>query len=216
MNRRLLLVIVVTIMLSGPARGATTRLLGCADPDVMAKALKSISESDWEDISESRLQSVWPMEVRGSDCDTGTCQTLLREDLKINGECECCELFHFTVDRDGKGKAINGHLRSIVIHYSASSRNEALDTGKMLARAMGLAASDAATVGRKSQQKFFWYIGQGKRQDVGMLEVQVTHRRRVWKVYFHVSHQAALAGGPAFGFEFPGGRSLVGFEGSGS
>jgi len=191
MSRRFLLVVIVTIALSARAQGAPTRMLGCEDPDVMSKALKGISNSDWNDISETSLPSMWPMEISPADCNAGACQTVWSQDRVIGNECECCELFHFQVDRNDQGGLIKERLEGIVIHYSATDRGEILMAAKKLARALGLSGSDTATVGRQPQQQFYWYVDSGKQKEIALLEVQVTHQRLMWKVSFFFSRQAA-------------------------
>ena len=87
MRRRLVLIVIAITVLWRPALGSPARLFGCAAPETISKALEGISKSDWADISETTLASMWPTEVRPTDCDAGACRTLSREDRIINNEC---------------------------------------------------------------------------------------------------------------------------------
>ena len=157
----------------------------------MSKALKGISDSDWNDISETKLPSLWPTEISPIDCNAGACQTLGRQDRVINNECECCELFHLQVDRNDKGGVIKERLHSIVIYYSATGREETILAAKKLARSLGLSDADAATIGREPQQHFYWDVDHGKLKEIALMDVQLTHQESIWKVYFLVSRHIA-------------------------
>ena len=191
MNGRLLLISVVTMTLSLPARGKPARPLGCADPDVIGKALMALSNADWNNISETVLPTMWPTEISPIDCSAGACQTLGRQDRVINNECECCELFHLEVDRSDKGGAIKERLRSIVIYYSATNREETLLSARKLARALGLSEADAATIGREPQQHFYWDVDRGNQKEIALMDARLMHQQSTWKIYFLLSRHTA-------------------------
>jgi hypothetical protein len=97
-SAKVLLVLIVAILFTGSVRSGPSYPLGCADPDVMSKGLKNVSNRDWNEISETSLPSMWPTEISPIYCNAGACQTLGREDRIIYNKCECCEQFDFQVD----------------------------------------------------------------------------------------------------------------------
>ncbi len=187
MISRLLLVVMVTTLFISPARSGPSRPLGCSDPDVMRKALKGISNRDWNDLSETNLPSLWPMEIRPGDCNAGACQMMLHEGRVIDNDCECCELFHFQIDREGKAASIKERLHSIVIHYSVANSDEILTVARSFARAVGLSDADAATIKRETRQSFDWDVDRGKLKEIASLEVEITHQRQMWHVFLSLS-----------------------------
>jgi hypothetical protein len=188
--RRLILVMVASTTFVRPAGSAPARPLGCVDPVVLSKALKGLNDSDWNDISESTLQSKWPLEITGANCIPGACQTLWREDRVINNECECCELFHFDVGRESPDVVTKERLSSIVIHYSATSSGEILAAARAFARALGFSEADAATIRGDAQQHFDREVTLGKQMEIALMTTQVTHQRSIWKLYLLASRHA--------------------------
>jgi hypothetical protein len=185
--RLLLIVLMGAVLFAGPAVSAPSHPLGCADPDIVSKALKGISNRDWNEISETNLSSMWPTEISPVDCNAGACQTLGREDRIINNKCECCELFLLQVDRDNVGQ-IKERLQSMVIHYSVTGSDEILAAAKKFARAMGLSDADAATIKRQARQQFEWDVDRGRQHELAVLTVEVTHQRQMWQVYLFLAH----------------------------
>jgi hypothetical protein len=157
----------------------------------MSKALKGISDRDWNSISETNLRSMWPAEVSPIDCNAGSCQTLGRQDRIINNECECCELFLLQVDRNDKGEMTQERLHSIVIYYSAYTKEAALSAARKLTRALGLSEAETATIGREPQQHFYWDVNSGKLKEIALMDVELTHRRSIWRIYVLVSRHIA-------------------------
>jgi hypothetical protein len=184
---RLLLVVIVAALFISAARSGSSRPVGCADPDVMRKALKGISDSDWNAISETNLQSMWPTEISPADCNAGACQTLSHEGRVIDNNCECCELFHFQIDREDKAASIKERLHTIVIHYSVANGDEILTVARSFARAVGLSDADSATIKRETRQSFDWDVDRGKQKEIASLEVEITHQRQMWHVYLSLS-----------------------------
>lgn len=169
--------------LAFPVAVSNGRSLGCADVNVLATALKNITSSDWADISETHLQSMWPMELGGRDCKAGTCPQLRRNDRIINDECQCCEIFHFDLGRDKD--VMTERLQGIVIYYATFRRNDTLAAAKTLAEALGLAPAEAAAIGRKPI-KTYWRVS-GEPHTVSLLEVHIMQRLGTWIVYLNVS-----------------------------
>jgi len=173
-----------------PAGSATARPLGCEDPVVLSKALKSLSDSDWNDISESTLQSKWPSEITSANCKPGACEMLLGEDRVINNECECCELFHFDVSRESPDVVTKEQLSSIAIHYSAASSGEILTAARAFARALGISEEDAATIRGGARQQFDREVTFGKQKEVDLITIQVTRQHSLWQLYLFVGRHA--------------------------
>jgi hypothetical protein len=165
------------------------RPAGCVTPDILAKSLKAVTDRDWNDVDEKKLQSIWPSEIGGIECTAGACQTIGRRDRVINDECQCCELFGLNIERNDKGEVTSERLHSIVFYYSAVTRGELLDDAKILARAMGLPDSDAATLGSKRPQDFNWVADKAKKQEITLLDVRFYHQDGMWTAYFHLSRQ---------------------------
>jgi hypothetical protein len=165
------------------------RPTGCAAPDVLASNLKALTGRDWNGIDEKKLQLIWPAEIGGIECNAGACQTTGRRDRVINNECQCCELFGFNIERDDKGEVTAEHLHNVVIYYSTSTRNELLGDAKILARAMGLPDSEAATIGFKQPLDFNWVADKGKPQEITLLNMRLYHQDGLWTAYFLLSRQ---------------------------
>jgi hypothetical protein len=182
LNRFLILVVVATLFID-PAWSGPSQRQGCTNPDVLRKALKTISESDWNGISETNLQSMWPMEISPTDCNDGAYQTMSHEGRVINNDCECCELFHFQIDSGSKAGSIKERLHGIVIHYSEADSEEILPVARSLARAVGLSEADTATIKRETRQHFDWDINRGKQKEIATLDLEITHQRQGWNVY---------------------------------
>jgi hypothetical protein len=199
MNLRRVLAITSVVIISASAFASNARLQGCLDPNVLGPALKNIADRDWETVSETDLQRMWPMELGGAQCSEGACQTLRRRDRIIDDVCECCELFNFTIDRNEHGSAIREQLHSIVIHYSATSRDELLTAARMFARALGLSESEANTIGRKPQQQFYWRVRQSKPQQLALMEVDASRQQGQWRVYLNLSRHLEDAPNPPGG-----------------
>jgi hypothetical protein len=162
---------------------------GCTAPDVLASNLKALTDRDWNGINEKKLQSTWPAEIGGIECNAGACQTTGRQDRVINNECQCCELFGFNIERNDKGEVTAEHLHNVVIYYSKSTRNGLLGDAKVLARAMGLPDSDVATIGFKQPQDFNWVADKGKPQEITLLNVRLYQQDGVWTAYCLWSRQ---------------------------
>ncbi|HEY8716627.1 MAG TPA: hypothetical protein VIM00_14685 [Candidatus Acidoferrum sp.] len=155
----------------------------------MSAALKIISESDWARISATELRSMWPTKLEAIDCDAGDCKTLRREDRAISHECQCCEIFHFEVDRDDHGASQKQRLHTIVLYYSDGRRNETLNAARAFAKSLGLPETDLETIGLKPLQSFHWYVDRNGHREIVLVEIRTVCRHGVWTVFFHVSRQ---------------------------
>ena len=192
MNLRVSLMTILA-MLAAQTGGSSSRLPNCPQVDVVSTALKNINAGDWAQISPTELLSMWPTELPAIDCDADGCKTLRREDRLINNECQCCEIFHFDVDRDDKGAVAKLRLHSIVLYYSESSRKEALSAAKILAQALGLAGADVGAIGRKPVQSFDWFVDRSRPKEVVLMEVRTVHRQGTWTVFIHVSRHLLVS-----------------------
>jgi len=188
MKLRMALIIILATL---PAQtgGPTSQLPDCPRVGVMSIALKNISESNWAQFSATELRSMWPTELGAIDCDADSCKSQRREGRLVNDECQCCEIFHFDVDRDDKGAATQQRLHSIVLYYSEPRREEALKSAKTLAQALGLAATDLGAIGHKPVQSFNWLVDRGGHEEIALMEVRTTRRQGTWTVFFHLSRQ---------------------------
>jgi hypothetical protein len=164
-----------------PVEGSNVRLLGCPDVDVLTIALKNITNSDWREISETQLRSMWPMELSGRSCNAGSCDSLQRNDRVISDACQCCEIFYFVSDKGTK------QLEDIVVWYSTDERSDAVAAGKRIAEALGLPPTESRAVGRK-RVNTYWTVNE-EAQIVAFMEVNVVRQARAWAVYVDVSRQ---------------------------
>jgi hypothetical protein len=85
------------------------------------------------------------------DCDSAECKSVTSENRIIAGECECCETFYF--DKNA-GSAQLGQFDIVIIHYSSAGRRDAIEAGKMFARAAGFAEADVEMIGQEARQHF--------------------------------------------------------------
>lgn len=160
---------------------APARLSGCQDPTAIAAAIAKLRAINWQNVSATRLSEVWPRQLTPVDCNGGECKSTSSEDRIIAGVCACCEIFYF--DKEA-GSAQPKQLNNIVIHYSASTRREAIEAGRRFARGAGFAEADVAMIGQMSQQHFEW-----DSRDEGIyfsVEIHLTQRRNLWDLYFNL------------------------------
>jgi hypothetical protein len=181
--------LLVAMLASSPRLEAGSRLAGCPNPKTLSSTLKTIAKSDWEGISVASLRSVWPAELGESDCTNGLCGTLKREDHIINDECQCCELFHFDLQRVQIGVADKPTFFAIGIYYTSNSLSEPVDAAKILAQSIGLSDGDAATIGRKGNKsyEFYWEVDGGSRPQFSLLQIQILRQQQLWTVYLFSS-----------------------------
>ena len=187
---RFLLTFAVTTFYVSPIC-ANVSAVDCLAPEPLVSVLKGLEEREWGAVSKRTLRSMWPPEAGDLDCNDTACQTLSNKGKVTDGECECCVLFNFDIDRDDKGAVINERLYSVVIYYSASDKNKTVEVTRTLAEAFGAPNSVTSTIRGKRQQQLYWNLDRGKNTEVALMELTVTHRRRSWTVYIHFSrHQA--------------------------
>ena len=121
------------------------------------------------------------MRLTPIDCDSVGCKSASSEDRIIAGECECCEIFYF--DKE-EGSSQPEQLENIIIHYSASERRDAIEGGKILARAAGFAETDVAKIGQQPQQRFEW---DSKEENIYFaVEIHLNKRGALWDLYFNL------------------------------
>jgi hypothetical protein len=186
LSARLIAILVAAALIPAVS---STRPMGCVAPDVLATSLKAVTGRDWDDLNEKKFQSIWPAEVAGIECNAGACQTTGRQDRIINNDCQCCELFGFNIERNDKGEVTAERLHNVVIYYSASTKDALLGDARVLAGAMGLPGSEAATIGFNEPQNFDWVVNKGNQQQTTLLNVRLYHRDGVWTAYFLLSRQ---------------------------
>lgn len=170
----------LAICLAEPGMGQ--RLEGCSEPGTLATALRTLRNSDWKDMSVARLQKLWPTRLRPLECDERSCSSIVDEGRIISGEFECGEVFDFKVTQKDDGTT-GERLQSIVIHYTARTREESVSAAKTLAKAIGLNDPAAATVGRDKWQQFQWESNMFGRES-SVLELQWARVGANWNLYF--------------------------------
>lgn len=173
-------VLTAIVVLSCAANGSTEnpRLTGCHSPTATADALTKLRESRWRNVSVVELSKIWPSRLTLSDCDSVGCKSAESEDRIIAGLCDCCEIFYFIKD---EGSSQPGQLHNIIIHYSSSERRDAIEAGKILARAAGFAEADVAMIGQMPQQHFEW---DNKKDGIYFsVEIHLTKRANLWDLY---------------------------------
>lgn len=183
-------IILASIALTAASLHSRVRPAGCPSLDALAASLKAVNNLDWDDIDEAKLQSIWFSEIEGIQCDAGACETMGRRDRVIDDKCQCCELFNFNIERNNKGDVTSERLETIVLYYSALSRDVLLHDAKALAASMGLPASDVAAIGSKTLQDFDWTVDKSRKKTVALLQIRLHHQDGAWTVYFHLSRQS--------------------------
>ena len=163
------------------AAGASQQLEGCSDPEAAAAALKALRDSDWKEISVAQLQTVWPTNLKPMDCDGRVCSSVVSEGRIINGEFECGEVFDFKILRQENG-TLREQLQSIIIHYTARTREETVSAAKTLSAALGLRDVDRAKVGRDRWQQFQWETSVFG-QEASVLGLQWNQLGSNWNLY---------------------------------
>ncbi len=198
MKRLVTFCLVLGIALPLGGQAPKVRLEGCPTPQEVSAALVTLQEDGWQNISLPRLQTLWPTHLEAVDCDTKTCRSVRSEDRIIRGECECCTLFYFDVSPTKDAEPTRG-LHSIIIHYSAHHRQEAVAAARLLAKAAGLDPRKAIMIGGSSVQNFEWESGTGGKQESFGVEVRLTRHGDLWKAYLHISRGATGAISSAVG-----------------
>lgn len=160
---------------------APARLLGCQNPTTIAEALTTLRKNRWRNVSVVELEKIWPSRLTLMDCDSVDCKSAESEDRIIVGLCDCCEIFYF--DKE-EGSSQPGKLENIIIHYSASERRDAIEGGKIFARAAGFAETDVAVIGQQPQQHFEWDTNLDNIYFA--VEIHLNKRGNLWDLYFNL------------------------------
>ena len=130
-------------------------------------ALAKIQRNKWRDVSAERIQTFWPFPFDELKCESEKgCRMLVSKSRVINGHCECCEAFVFDIERNESGSSME-YLREILIHYSATDKQNVVEAAKMLAHGAGMPEDKVATIARDSVQRFEWPdAGEQNRQTI--------------------------------------------------
>jgi hypothetical protein len=135
-----------------------------------------VQHSRWQDLTVTRVQSMWPTELLGASCDSVACSSIESKGRIIDGRYECSEAFQFDVKRDGE--KVTERLNNIVIHYSAFDKKSTTEAMKTMARGIGLSDSDLQQIsGEESQRDFHWDSAEG---ELSTLFVEFSHKGTVW------------------------------------
>jgi len=176
MKLQRLLAVVFAFAVAANSQTRDGRLEGCPNPTTIAAALDKVQHSRWQDLTVERVQSMWPTELLGANCDTVACSSIESKGRIIDGRSECSEAFQFDVKREGE--RATERLNNIVIHYSASDKKSTTDAMKTMARAIGLSDSDLQQIsGEESQRDFHWDSGDG---ELSTLFVEFKHKGTTW------------------------------------
>ena len=176
-----LLILVIVILPSESASAAT--LEGCTDPELLAQAISTLRNSDWETLSVGRVQAIWPTELKGVDCDRNSCSSIESKGRIIQGRYECSEILFFHSRPSSEGTA----LTNVVIHYSARDRQMIVHLSKVFAQAAGVSESQAAKMGPKSPQDFHWNNADNT---LSVLGLEIVRRGPIWTLTFSLSRYA--------------------------
>lgn len=191
----------LSMMVRMPLRGVALAVLlswlsplpagptGCSTPNTVAEGLRKVSSYDWGNLSEAKVKSIWPTHLIDIECDNDGCRALGAQERMIKNNCECCQLFTFDVTRDDKGSLVKESLNNIVIHYSEDTKGGLLNDAKLLAEAMGLSDSDAATIRFGEQQPFHWAVA-GSKPPIALLFVHLYRQGSGWTVYLSLSRHS--------------------------
>jgi hypothetical protein len=158
-------------------------LIGCPNPQVVADVLTKLEKADWQSLSVDRVMSDWPIQFDELACEgERRCRILVSKERVIKGHCECCEAFVFDSesDKDGKPKE---KLVNVIIHYSASSREELLADAMIILGAAGLPDAKIRLLGHETAQRFEWESAHGKATLSNVLETNITKVGTNWELY---------------------------------
>jgi hypothetical protein len=114
---------------------------------------------------------------------------LVSRDRIIEGRCECCEAFAFDVERNADGVRIE-HLKNIVIHFSAPSKERVIDAARKLAQAAGMPECKVATINADSAQRYEWRDSREQVRQAYTLELQFTRADRNLELYLSLGADA--------------------------
>lgn len=108
---------------------------------------------------------------------------MVHEGRIIDGHVECAEVFDLSLTRNEEGKETE-RLSDVVVHYTASTRSETVSAARSLSIALGLAASEATTIGRADQQQFQWNVD----HELVSLDLRWTRLGDNWNLYLSSAH----------------------------
>jgi len=103
----------------------------------------------------------------------------------ISGHCECCEAFEFEVETNSDGSA-GEHLNDIIFHYSDPDKSYLIAAAKRIAEGAGLPKDQAALIGRKPVERFYWDDERAPVRQSYTLEVHLTMVEKNWEFDFYI------------------------------
>jgi hypothetical protein len=149
--------ICLSVLVLATAHPALGQLAGCREPAEVSTAISHLAQLDWAKLSVEQVQKVWPIELRGLDCDSRRCTSIESRGRIIDGAYECSEIFFFgPPDKQSEESSAQLHLQSAVIHYTTASKQKTLTVAKMLARAAGLSEADVQKLAGDQERQFLW------------------------------------------------------------
>lgn len=183
-TRLLVFLGILALACSLNSQAAGGRLKGCPDPDALAKAMAKLNQANWQEVNTDAVQAMWPTKLRGMDCDSTFCTSIISEGRVINGVYECAEAFMFDFKENADGTRTE-QLQNIIIHFSAPKQRDAIDAARTLTRGTRLSASELASLGRDLHQTFHWE--DSSKQELYGLSLDISRREGVWTLDFGLS-----------------------------
>lgn len=182
LRRATICLMVLVVANASPAFG---QLEGCRNPAVISTALSHLVQLDWANLSAEEVQKIWPVELRGLDCDSQRCTSIESKERIIDGHYECSEIFFFgPPDEQPEAPLSRLHLQSAVIHFTTASKQQTLTAAKTLAKAAGLSELDLQKLADDHAVQFLWEYD--KSRMTGMT-VDFANRGNSWTVTLHIS-----------------------------
>jgi hypothetical protein len=180
--RTTLPIVLATVFICAPSQTSrAVRLQGCADPATTAAALEKIQRNAWRQLSGTRVAKLWPNFLEEEKCKTddgSDCRILRTHDRTKDRDFGCGEAFAFRTDPKNAGSL--EYLERIFVHYSATTKEDAIAASRILVRGLGVPDKQAAVLGQELSQSFEWdVVVDGVRQSYSG-ELRLIKNNEVW------------------------------------
>jgi hypothetical protein len=164
-------------------------LEGCVAAEKIRTLLARLNKDDWQGMSLDRIRSMWPVELADIEFDSDNSGFVTSQDRIIAGNCQCCVVFEFNVQKESN-QPRNEQLRGIIVNYSATQRAALILIARTLASASGAKPADVKTIDAKARQGFQWEAIKGNHRNLNVLEMQLSRERNLWKLHFTLGRHA--------------------------
>jgi hypothetical protein len=169
------------------AQRAGKALEGCPAPSQMASHLAELQHRNWQTISAEQIIKIWPAPLDEVVCQgTKRCRLLVSKERVISGHCQCCETFAFDLE-DRHSEPAAEHLNNVIIHFSATTREEVISAARVLAESIGLSKPDIGRIDDKAIQRFEWADKKDSSGQSYLLELQLTPEVGHWELFLSLS-----------------------------